>query len=255
VIHVQEVLGEAAKRHIAEMRDRPPAFQRSICAPGCPLCGGLGYLRESRAIGDPQYGKLELCPNVDRLGLPGAARYGVTHDELASLSWDSVTDQGQALAAAEVVRATLERGYGWVFLWGGYGLAKTLILKVAVTQWLKAGGEAAYTRMASVIDNLRAAFDADDPSEESERRLAWWTSVPVLAVDEFDRVRSTEYADERRFLLMDRRYEAAGREKTVTLMASNTDPRQLPGYLADRVLDGRFKVVQLTGQSFRPGMG
>ena len=246
---------EAAKTYGELVRAREFREAPSICKPDCSICAGIGYVRFDRPIGDPLYGKLELCPNVDRWSLPSAKLYGIDRAEAKSLTWGQVVDEGQALQAADAVREVMERGYGWVFLWGGYGLAKTLILKIAVAEVLRSGREGAYTRMAEIIDHLRAAFDANDPSEESNRRLDWWTSLPILAVDEFDRVRGTEYAEERRFLLMDRRYEAACREKSITLMASNTEPLGLPGYLGDRVRDGRFRVVHLTGQSFRPGMG
>jgi hypothetical protein len=246
---------EASRAYVELMRTRETRPAPTICKADCPICAGRGYVRFDRAIGDPDYGKLELCPNVDRWSLPSAKRYGIDRAEAKGLTWDAVADEGQAFQARAAVREVMERGHGWVFLWGSYGLAKTLILKIAVAEVLRSGREGAYTRMAEVIDHLRAAFDAEDPSDESNRRLDWWTNLPILAVDEFDRVRGTEYAEERRFLLMDRRYEAAAREKSITLMASNTDPRSLAGYLADRVLDGRFKVVHLTGQSFRPGMG
>jgi DNA replication protein DnaC len=110
---------------------------------------------------------------------------------------------------------------------------------------------ASYTRMAEIIDHLRGSFDAKNPSEESTARLDMWSELPFLAIDEFDRVRSTEYATERRFVLMDRRYEQACRQRSITLMASNCTPDDLEGYLADRIYDGRFKVVHL--QDSQPG--
>ena len=38
-------------------------------------------------------------------------------------------------------------------------------------------------------------------------------------------------------------------------MASNSEPANLPEYLYDRIRDGRFRVVHVSGQSLRPGMG
>ncbi len=155
--------------------------------------------------------------------------------------------------AARAVIDTLSRGSGWVYLWGPPGLGKTLVLKIAVAEMLRRHKAAAYTRMAELIDHLRSAFDARDPSEEAQRRLDWWAGLPLLAIDEFDRVRNTEYSNERRFLLLDRRYEQALNGKSITIMAANADPATLEPYLYDRIRDGRFTVVKLEGDSARPG--
>jgi DNA replication protein DnaC len=210
----------------------------------------------------PDFGKVHLCPNVDRWTLPAATRLGISRAEAENLAWSKVLDEGQALLAVEAVRKVIEHGRGWVYLYGGHGLAKTLILKIAVAEEIRLyrSFDCAYIRMAEILENLRGAYDADDPSTEAATRLDWWATIPLLAIDEFDRVRGTEYADEKRFVLMDRRYSEAIREydealrRSVTIIASNTDPMSLPSYLADRVLDGRFEVVRLTGESLRPGM-
>lgn len=91
------------------------------------------------------------------------------------------------------------------------------------------------------------------PSGESEARLAWWSNLPLLAIDEFDRVNNTAWASERQFLLMDQRYEQAIRGKSITILASNTDPAKLAGYLYDRISDRRFEIIRVHGESYRRG--
>ena len=118
---------------------------------------------------------------------------------------------------------------------------------------MRLGLGSAYVRMAEILDHLREAF-ADGVRETDVERLRWWSELDFLAIDEFDKVRATGYGDERRFVLMDKRYEQAVREKSITIIASNDRPEDLPGYLFDRVRDGRFHVVKLSGPSMRPGM-
>lgn len=55
--------------------------------------------------------------------------------------------------------------------------------------------------------------------------------------------------------MLDRRYESALNKKTITIMAANTDPKSLDGYLFDRIRDKRFVIVKLTGTSARPIIG
>lgn len=226
----------------------------SPCRPDCPVCGGLGWVRNDVPAGHPGFGKLALCPNGDLLRLPLASQYGLSQDEAQTLDWEMMLDRGDSAKAVAAVQAALQRGYGWVYLWGNYGLGKTLALKIAVAATLRSRKFAAYVRMAEMVENLRAAFDAQDPSAEAERRLEWWTELPVLAIDEIDRLRQTPYAAEQQFLLLDRRYEQALYQRSITLLAANADPEQLPGYLADRILDGRFTIVRLHGDSARLGM-
>ncbi len=231
-----------------------PVVSTSPCLPGCSICGGQGWMRCDVPVGHPNFGKLVLCPNASLLRLPIANQYGLAPDESRSLNWDQVLERGNVLKAVSVIQQILLRGYGWVYLWGSFGQGKTLILKIAVAETLRQRQFASYVRMTEMVDNLRAAFDAQNPSAEAERRLEWWTDLPVLAVDEIDRLRQTAYAAEQQFLLLDRRYEQALRQRSITLLAANTAPEQLPGYLADRILDGRFTIVRLTGDSARLGM-
>lgn len=253
-------------------RARRNAMQRNIdCRLDCPICHGWSWIKV-------EGGKTIRCPNISGWTLFSGDRYGLTDAE-RGLSWDKVYRMKEVETALAAVRQVMERGAGWVYLWGPPGLAKTLILKIAVARSLEACQEAAYTRMAQILDDMRMAYDASSPSSESKGRLDWWAGLPLLAIDEFDRLRATEFAAERRFLLMDRRYESAlrcgaeksqlstrylqsyqaamsfGRRGAITLMAGNEDPALLDSYLYDRISDGRFHVVHLTGESLRPVMG
>jgi len=220
-------------------------------APACPKCGGYGWIGYDVDIHDPRFGKTYMCDCIKpRYYARGS---GLTEKEL-TLDWGAIRDMNNATEAVRAVRETLDRGCGWVYLWGQYGAAKSLILQIAVAEAIRQVREAAYVRMVEIIDNLRASFEGKSSGEE-ERRLERWASVPLLAIDEFDRLRDSEYASERRFLLMDRRYQDAIRGNTITLMASNSDPKTYDGYLSSRIFDGRFAVVKLEGIDARPYMG
>lgn len=221
--------------------------RNALCSPDCPHCAGAGYI----AKGD---GKVDVCPTLfqKRIRL-NSKRYGMAVVEIDGLDWTVVRDMYDALKATKVVRTALELGYGWVYLWGTHGQAKTLLLKIAVAASLRSGIEAAYCNMAGILDNLRAAFGAEY-SNESERRLEWWQGLRVLAIDEFNRVNETGWVNERRFALMDARYVQAVRQETLTLIASNEPPEKQESYLFDRIRDGRFTVVELKGASARPSM-
>lgn len=255
-----KTIGEILQRVKITQEDTGNAPQAvtsaGLCAPGCEICGGVGYFRRDVDYGHPDFGRLTMCPNVDRWKLPSAARIGITRNEAETLAWSRIKKPAGVTGlerAVSAVQATLARGYGWVYLYGSYGIGKTLILQVATAEALRSGMEASYTRLDQILRNLRDTFDPRTGESESGR-LEWWSSIEFLAIDEFDKIKATEYANERRFSLMDTRYLAACRERTVTVVASNEPPAALPGWLADRVLDGRFYAVEIKGPSQRPGM-
>ena len=231
----------------------PPKPYTGVCKPDCEICGGIGWIRQDLPVGDPGFGKAQLCPNVD-LFTHYKGRSGLESDE-RDLSWSNIADFNGVGKAVEAVQTVVELGFGWIFLWGDFGLAKSLILKTAVSSYIRERKEpASYVRMAELLDHLRSAYDSSNPSEDSQARLDFWSTIPLLCIDEFDRVRETAYASERRFVLMDRRYEKACGRKNITIMASNSDPALIDGYLRDRIFDGRFKVIKLVGKSARPMM-
>ncbi len=226
-----------------------------LCAPDCPECAGTGWVRYDAPIGHELFGKVFPCPNA-ALDHPYYDRFGLGARERLCLTWESIWDSGNALAGVGAVRAALARGAGLVYLYGDNGKAKTLMLKAAVAETLRAKkGGASYVNMADLLDDLRACYDEPNPGKALSERVSYWASIPVLALDEFDFIRSTEFAAERQFILLDRRYEAAMQgENSVTLMASNGAPDQLPRRLYDRIRDGRNQIVHLEGESLRPGL-
>jgi hypothetical protein len=233
----------------------------SVCKPNCELCGGIGWVRNADAWpGDPGFGKLSPCPNLDLTKVYGAEA-GLDEKEFG-LTWLNLVNRGATLRASEAVRNTIIRGYGFVYLWscdeqenpGGNGLAKSLILKIAVAEALRSNKRAAYVDMAVLLDRLRSAFDKDHPSGDALSRIEFWEKVPILALDEFNRVNETSYATEKRYTLLNTRYAQMIRKQSITIIASNTPPEQQENAIRDRLKDGRTIRVRLTGKSARPGM-
>lgn len=226
----------------------------TACKPDCPICGGVGLVRvDIQDIYDPRFGKLQTCPNIDPVKIYGPGS-GLIPDEL-SWDWPKIASTKTVHPALDAVHKALDRGWGWVTLFGANGVAKTLIEKIAVAQSIKAGKESAYCRMISVINDLRAAFDNDNPSRESKLRLDRWSTIPLLCLDEFDRINETPFATTKRFEMMDRRHVEAERGNCITIIAMNKNPRSLgdeQNYLIDRFYDGRYQVVEMTGPSYRP---
>lgn len=229
------------------------------CVPNCPICGGGGLIRYDVDRLHPLFGKVEVCPNRIKLVLQsGDPRYGLTANEVENLNWglilDAISDGPKAAAA---VRGALAEPGAMAYLYGSFGQAKTLSLKIAIAETLRAGKTAVYANMVQILDDLKLSFDAEEDSQhELMHRIQFWQNLPVLAIDELDKANMTEWAKERIHQLLDQRWVRAIRGEGVTLLAANSPATDLSGYLASRIKDSRFKpfVVKLDGPDGRQSM-
>lgn len=246
----------------------PSALPAGDCLPDCPTCGGVGYVRFEVPIDHPKFGKLERCPTalsraIERSVKAGEIdpRLGLSSEEVRDLSWNMVRGGiNQADHAGQVTQQAYKQGYGLVFLYGGYGQGKSLVLKIVTATALNEGRRAAYANLAGVLDDIRSAYDErENKMTELVRRMEWWSSLDVLAIDELDKVGATDWAQERIFQLLDARYQRAVRQKALTVIAANYQKLdELSGYLRSRIEDNRFtaegSVVYLKGPDGRKSM-
>ena len=247
---------------------RPSAPQFGDCSSDCPVCGGVGHIRYEVPLGHPKFGKLERCPRAQAVAVEKSLqageidpRVGLTADELRTLSWDLVKKGvNQADQACDVTKHAYTAGYGIVFLYGGFGQGKSLVLKIATAMVLMAGKRAAYANLAGVMDDIRLAYDErENKMTELVRRVDWWTSLDVLSIDELDKAGQTDWARERIFQLLDVRYQRAIRQEALTVIASNHKSLdELSGYLKSRIEDNRFAangyILHLKGADGRKSM-
>lgn len=234
---------------------KPLPYTNGLCAPNCPECGGGGWVRYDVPLDDPRYGKMVACSHRDLDAEGYAEKCGLRKAE-RGLTWNHLLDieGNNAVAAAGVARDVLRRGYGWVYLWGTWGVSKTMILQIAAAESLRVGYEAAYLRMDDALDYMRGGFS----NGEYERRVDWLSQIKVLCIDEVEKINekdgSNGWASTKRWTLFDKRYVGATRGESVTIFAGNADPSKFGGELWDRIQDGRFAVIHMTGDSIRPGM-
>lgn len=245
-----------------------PQPSTGFCDPNCPECRGTGYFRYDLPLGHPKFGVVYPCPNAKRaktkLAIENAvtdSRFGLTNDELKNLKWSLVqTGINHADVASNIVKKAMSDGYGMIFIHGGFGQGKSLVLKIATAMALRAGKSGAYANISTILDHIRAAYDdPENKMTELIRRMNWWTALDLLAIDELDKTASTGWAQDRIFRLLDDRYQNAVRQNTITLIASNHDTLDdISGYLYSRINDNRFAcngyIIHLNGNDGRRSM-
>lgn len=217
----------------------------------CPLCGGKGFFRREVGPDDPHFGRPVPC---------AGERHTEARLKRLGRLWDDYDEQDQAIRLADVApnpdnqemvaaaAAFLARPRGWLYIHGGPGNAKTVILKALINELnLVGAGPARYIKFSKILNYIR-----DWKNSRYTERFENLKRIPVLGIDEFDKARMTEFAAEFRFDFLDDRYDQAIKEQTALIFASQEPPDSLSVPLASRLKDGRFVVVHNLAGDARP---
>jgi hypothetical protein len=139
---------------------------------------------------------------------------------------------------------------GYLTLWGGYGVGKSMLLKCLVNGSRVRQVQSKYIRAVDLLDSIRDRFG--DNSNSASDAIEELRDYPVLCIDEIDKIKLTDWARQVLFQILDSRYEDSN--NIFTAIAMNISPDLLPPelkYLASRMSGG--EVVQVGGVDCRPG--
>jgi DNA replication protein DnaC len=227
--------------------------------PNCAICGGLGLYRLDAERGDPRWGKLYACECWQET-LYAEQRKALTlvsnmmPDELSITLESLVGRNDTTIEMIEAAKLFDSGACDMLTLCGGVGLGKSATLMALINAANKREfGSGYYVRFVDLMNIIRAGYK-DNSSDTKYNKLI---NVTVLAIDEIDKAKESEWAQEFRTLFFDDRYRQARNKLTKTVIAMNGDISDLPDHISDRLrwgiyADGGFRVVKVEGQSARP---
>lgn len=160
---------------------------------------------------------------------------------------DSIVTSGRADTTA-MVDACREMLRGEAFMltfWGGSGNAKSLALIATVNEFLDRGVPAIYLPSYDMLNWIQDAFSnqgQDIKNESAYARLEMCKGVRVLAVDELQGIKVTDWRLEQLRNLIDRRWRDGIDGAKCTLFAMNEDPENLEARIYSRLRDGRNRA-------------
>ncbi len=212
--------------------------------PDCPYCHGLGYLRTDVPLGDPEFGKLQIC--VCRRGrVANTVRerlFAISHlDELQNLTFETFKPRGQkglpeSQAASLEIAFNQSRHYaesleGWLLLLGGYGAGKTHLAAAIANYAVAVGVPTLFLTVPDLLDTLRFSYAGDDTS--FEERFNDIRGARLLILDDFGTQNATPWAQEKLFQIVNYRYI----NKLPTVITTNLDLDDIEPRIRSRLAD------------------
>lgn len=210
----------------------------------CPLCGGLGYLRQELPLGHPEFGKLAICScrNQQITEQVRQRLFSLSQlDELSQLTFENFDKRGHvglwpqqanslelAYNQARMYAETLK---GWLLLQGRYGSGKTHLAAAVANYVIGVGVPTLFVTVPDLLDMLRFAFQGVEISFED--RFEEIRQSPFLVMDDFGTQNATPWAQEKLFQIINYRYI----NKLPMLVTTNLDLRDIDERIRSRLED------------------
>ncbi len=174
-------------------------------------------MRADVAVGDPRFGKLEVCVCRQR-DVSEQVRerlYSLSRlDELKGLTFETFEPRGRK-GLGEMQSTSLEMAFnqaqhyaqtlnGWLLLRGGYGCGKTHLAASIANFAVDMGVPTLFLTVPDLLDMLRFSYDSDDTT--FEQRFNEIRNASLLVLDDFGTQNATGWAQEKLFQIINYRY-------------------------------------------------
>jgi DNA replication protein DnaC len=227
--------------------------------PNCPHCQGIGYLRIDRNLGDPDFGRVQVCVcrQVDVEERMRQRLFSLSRlDELKEYTFDNFNPQGRVGIGGQQ-RQSLERAFtqaeayadvlsGWLFLKGGYGCGKTHLAAAIANAAVEAGVPTLFLTVPDLLDQLRYAYGSEDVTFED--RFEQVRTAPLLVLDDFGTQSATAWAREKLFQILNYRYI----NQVPTVITTNLMLEEIEGRMRSRLSDPELvSYVQILAPDYR----
>jgi DNA replication protein DnaC len=217
----------------------------------CPLCGGLGFVREDVPVGHPHFGMLFPCrcklAEIEQQRLE-RLRALSNLDHLARMTFDTFMPDAPGLSVDQAASLRLAfdsaqqyaaRPEGWLILLGGYGCGKTHLAAAIANQAIERGRAVLFVVVPDLLDHLRATFSPSSLVSYDER-FEEVRNAELLVLDDLGTQSSTPWAQEKLYQLLNYRYSA----RLPTVITSNNSLEDIDLRIRSRMVDPDLAILQ-----------
>jgi DNA replication protein DnaC len=227
--------------------------------PNCPICHGMGFVRQELNVDDPSFGKIQPCTCQQESIMHSA------HERLARMSnletyqqvtFETFNPQGRmgygddqinslryALSLSKHYAQTLK---GWLLLMGGYGCGKTHLAVSVANFALSLGVPTLFLTVPDLLDWLRFSYDSSETT--FEERFNEIRNVNLLVFDDLGTQNATNWAQEKLFQILNHRYV----RQLPTVITTNLSLEDIEGRIRSRLEDPDMVTrVEILAPDFR----
>ncbi|HXQ38791.1 MAG TPA: ATP-binding protein, partial [Anaerolineales bacterium] len=230
--------------------------------PGCPHCGGVGYLRADVPLGHEKFGRLEPCVcRANEIAQNARQRlYELSNlEHLSHLTFENFSRSGNPKAefmspqeaaslhdacdASETFARDLQ---GWLLLEGSYGAGKTHLAAAIANAAVYRGMPTLFITVPDLLDSLRFSFS--DATTSFETRFEDIRNAALLVMDDFGTHNATPWAQEKIFQIINYRYI----NKLPTVITTNLILDEIESRIRSRLQDSDYvKHIRITASDYR----
>ena len=227
--------------------------------PPCPICHGVGFVRQDLPVGHPNFGKLIpcTCQEAHKNGKsnPNSANLNRLAD-YAGKTFDNFSIKGRmGLGDEQEKSLTIARSHaeqfaqdlkGWLLFCGGYGSGKTHLAAAIANHAAGLGISTLLLTVPDLLDTLRSSYSSND--DPYSARFEEIRNVQLLVLDNLWTQNATSWAQEKLFQLFDHRYV----KKLPTVVTTDMDLEELDGRIRSRLQDPELvTVLKINAPDFR----
>ena len=227
--------------------------------PNCPICHGIGYVRQDLPVGDPDFGKVKVCTcRQPAIAQTAQARlYRLSNlDAFTEMNFDNFKTEGRPGQGADQIKSlktalNVSINYsqnlkGWLLLKGGYGCGKTHLAAAIANFVVSVGAPTLFLTVPDLLDWLRFAYDSSETSFED--RFDEIRNIQLLVLDDLGTQNATAWAEEKLFQIINHRYT----NKLATVITTNQKMDEIDGRISSRLMDPELVTpVTITSQDYR----
>ena len=230
--------------------------------PECPVCQGVGWISPDVPFGDPDFGKGLPCKCLRakwEAKLPERFALYSNIGPLARLTFDNLIPQGRTAdednrrlfqVAYDEAKKYADNPNGWLVLIGASGSGKTHLAAAITNHCIQSLKRTFFMVVPDLLDHLRATFGPNSAVTYDEL-FDQVRNVPILILDDLGVQRSSPWASEKLFQILNHRFNA----QLPTVITTNVDIDRLDENLKTRLTDPQLsKVIQVERRSSALGL-
>jgi len=207
-----------------QIDNSPPRSKPSAPQPVCEYCGGQKYYRYDVDIDHVYFGRNFPCPKCNQIEIDYQSGLN-TKERTITMGMINTTNRPHTLKMVRAAMNFIESPKGFLSFHGGNGTGKTLAAMAIVNALIGKGIEARYLTASELLAIMRETFNTET-AETDYSRIHKFAKIPVLVIDEMDKLRDTPYSREIQQELINLRYREA--DILGTVLAWNGELNDLP---------------------------